>query len=127
MRAPGAILVAEADHDVADLMTEILRDDGYMVTIAHDRSATLAAAAAQQLALVLLDDHISSLDAASLHAHIADRHHVSIPIITTTTHPAVATALARRDRWACLAKPFSLDALTAHVAHYVPLARRPAA
>ena len=127
MRNPGAILVAEIDRAIADLIMEILRDDGYTVSIAHDRSATLAAAAAQPPALVLLDAHIPSLDAAGLHSHIAERHHVSVPIITTTTHAPIATALNSRDGWACLAKPFSLDALMAHVTHYVPLAGSPAA
>ena len=123
MRNPGAILVAEADHAVADLITEVLRDDGYTVAIAYDRSTTLAAAAAQRPALVLLDEHIPSLGAAALQAHIAGRHRVSVPIITTTTHPAGPIALASRDSWACLAKPFSLDVLIAHVTHYVPRER----
>ena len=124
MRNPGAILVAETDHAIADLITEILRDDGYTVTTARDHKTTLAAAAARPPALVLLDAHISSLDAADLHARIADWHNVSVPIITTTTHPPVATS---RDGWACLAKPFSLDALMAHVTHYIPLAPSQAA
>ena len=124
MRKPGAILVAETDHAIADLITEILRDDGYTVTTARDHKTTLAAAAARPPALVLLDAHISSLDAADLHARIADWHNVSVPIITTTTHPAAAT---NRDGWTRLAKPFSLDALMAHINHYIPLARSAAA
>jgi DNA-binding response OmpR family regulator len=119
MRTPGAILVAETNHAVSGLITEILRDDGYTVRVAHARTATLASIAKHQTALILLDDHIDRLNTARLHAHIACQHHMGIPI---STNPAVAAILTGRDSRACLVKPFSLDALVAHARHYAPLA-----
>lgn len=122
MRNPGVILVVDAYHAVADLIQEILRDDGYIVSVAHDLPETLAAITMHQPALVLLDDRVASLNTDGLRAHITRRHGASVPIITTTTNTAVATALAGRDSWACLMKPFSLNTLTTLVSHYVPQA-----
>jgi len=123
MRTQGAILVVDADRAVADLIVEILRDDGYAVDVAYDRGETFGSIAMQPPALILLDDHIANLSTSSLGAHITSQHQVRIPIVTTTTNPMVAKALAARDSWACLVKPFSLDALLALVTHYSPPAR----
>jgi len=123
MQTPGAILVVETDHTVADIIIEILRDEGYAVSVAHDRSGTLASIAKQRPALVLLDDYVAGLDAACLHAYVTQHYRVSIPIVTTTTNPAVATVLNAHDSWSCLVEPFALDALVAYVTHYVPLVR----
>ena len=120
MRTHGAILVVDTDHAIADLISEILRDEGYAVNIAWDCSGTLGSIAKQRPALVLLDDHTADLDAASLHAHIIQQYHVSVPVVITSTNPTVATVLNARDSWSCLVEPFSLDALVAYVSHYVP-------
>jgi len=114
MRTPRAILVVGTDHAVADIITEILRDEGYAVSIARHRSGALASIARQRPALVLLDDLVADLDAAALHAYIAQRFHINIPIITTTTNPAAAALLNAGDSWSCLVEPFSLDALVAY-------------
>jgi DNA-binding NtrC family response regulator len=75
-------------------------------------------------ALVLLDDSIAGLTAPRLRAHISRRHRVGVPVITTTTNPSVAAALASDDSWSCLTKPFAIDDLLASVTHNALPARR---
>jgi DNA-binding response OmpR family regulator len=64
VRILGAILVIEPHHAIANMISEVLRDEGYTVSIAHDCAATIASIARQRPALVFLDDHIATLDAA---------------------------------------------------------------
>jgi CheY-like chemotaxis protein len=120
MRISGAILVVEPHHTIAEMISEVLRDEGYAVSIVHDCAGTIASIARQRPALVLLDDHNATLDAAELDTHITQQYRINIPIITTTTNPAVASLLNAREKWACLEEPFTLDTLMAYVTHYVP-------
>ena len=119
MRTPGALLVLDTDHAIADLISEILRDEGDAVSIARNRSETLVSIAKQRPALGLLDDHTADLDAACLHAHVGQQYH-SVPVVTTT-HRAVATVRNARDSWSSLVEPFSLDALVTYISYDVPL------
>lgn len=87
---------------------------------AYNCAGTLASIARQRPALVLLDDHIATRNAAGLDAYIAQRYRASISIAPTTTNAAVATVLNVREKRACLEDPFALDALTAYVTQYIP-------
>jgi DNA-binding response OmpR family regulator len=74
MRTPGAFRVVESEHAVADLIAEVLRDDGYTVGVAHDRLATLASIAKQRPALIRLDEYVASLLARAYHPPASRRH-----------------------------------------------------
>jgi CheY-like chemotaxis protein len=124
MRILGALFGVDGSSAITDFMAESLRDEGYIVAVAHDRTGTLASVDHQMPALVLLDDTIVGLSASLLRAYSTHRHHVRVPIITTTTNLVVAAAMTACDWWACLAKPFSIDALVAYVMHHVPHTRR---
>jgi CheY-like chemotaxis protein len=81
MRMSGAILVVKPHHAIAEMISEILPEEGITVDVAHDRAGTIASIARQRPALVLLDDHIAALDMAGLRAYITRQYRVSIPII----------------------------------------------
>lgn len=119
MRISGTLLVVDSNIAITDFMAESLRDAGYTVAVAHSRATALAAIERQPPALVLLDDTIPGLSSSLLRAQLLRRNQANLAIITTTTRASVAAALARHGRWACLAKPFSIDELLAYVDHYL--------
>jgi DNA-binding response OmpR family regulator len=109
---PVDVLVIDDEEHVAELLAEVLSEEGYHVAVAADGLRGLEYVARYQPRLVLLDVMLPGLSGVEVLGRLrADHHHVP-PVIL------MSAATAPADRPAdvpFLAKPFDLDELLARV------------
>ena len=114
------MLVVEDEAHVSDLLCEVLRDDGYEVTSAHDGAEAVAAIRQQRPDVILLDLMMTGIDGWDFLAMYRQLPGPHAPVIVIT-----AAAQAGRDRAessgadAVVSKPFSVDRLLDLVAMHV--------
>lgn len=108
---PLRILVVDDDREVAEVLQEILEDEGHAVSVAHDGKTALALAAASVHDLALLDFGLPDMDGIALAGHLrASPATAGIRLIALTgseeTERAAAAGFER-----LLLKPISLGTL----------------
>ena len=120
------ILVVEDDDAIRGLVSDVLRDDGYLV-----REATNGAEALEQLRgarpdLIVLDLMMPVMDGWQFVEACRDEGCCrDVPIVVTSaSHDLPRTAERLRDFGVrtCLAKPFDVNGLLALVERYAPSA-----
>ena len=133
-KSGGRILLADQDHAIADVVAELLGQEGYAVTTFGDagQEAVLEATESAQPDCILLDGADTGGYGASwgTAALLASRPH-PIPVIMFTAHTRdIEEAVTRRTarslnaRFAAVvAKPFNLAVLLAAVASAVDQSR----
>ena len=113
------ILVVDDEHDIRELVTGVLEDEGYETRAAADSDATLEAIAMRRPSLVLLDVWLqgSRLDGLELLDEIK-RRDPSIPVLVISGHGNLDTAVAAIRRGAAdfIEKPFEAERLLLMVA-----------
>jgi two-component system OmpR family response regulator len=119
----GAILVFDNDLSIAELISAILSDEGYVVRMTLDCMPAWAARAVQPPALIVLDLALPTQTVAIVRDYARRHYPFEVPIVITTTNSAIAAADTARDGDEYLLKPFALDDLLACVACYVQLPR----
>jgi DNA-binding response OmpR family regulator len=118
MSSLGTILVAEDDGAIADVLVDILTEEGYAVQVVASGSDALAALQAEQIDLVLPDLSLPGMSRLEVfEAARVQQIEVPIVIMTASTHTADALAAASVTRR--LFKPFDLDELLRCVAEHV--------
>lgn len=114
------ILVIEDDIAVAELLLEILEDDGYRVKLAYDGESALATLRTWDPQLIVCDVHLPDISVVAIcHAVQAHPTTAHIPIIVCSASDEAII----RDQChyaAFLPKPFDIDALLALIAHHYP-------
>ena len=124
---PPHVLLIDDDHDMSELDTAILSDEGYMVTTLADfeHAAVAAAVGRYEPDCILLDAGSSvTFDGSWSQAAYLSTRDRAVPTVMFTAHAnAVAEAAQRTtqraidaDFAAILAKPFTLDGLLDAVA-----------
>ena len=108
------ILVVDDEEDIRDLISGILRDEGYDTRLAGDGEAALAAARARRPQLVILDiwlqgsklDGIQVLDALK-------REQPDVPVVMISGHGTIETAVSsiKKGAYDFIEKPFKADRL----------------
>ena len=108
------ILVVDDEEDIRDLISGILRDEGYETRLAGDSDAALAAARARRPQLIILDiwlqgsrlDGIQVLDALK-------REQPDVPVVMISGHGTIETAVAsiKKGAYDFIEKPFKADRL----------------
>ena len=108
------ILVVDDEEDIRDLISGILRDEGYETRLAGDSEAALAAARARRPQLIILDiwlqgsrlDGIQVLDALK-------REQPDVPVVMISGHGTIETAVAsiKKGAYDFIEKPFKADRL----------------
>ncbi len=89
----GHVLLADDDASFAATTAELLRAEGYRVTIAGDGDSAFALAEREQFDLLLADLEMPGNDDLALVRGIA-RRHGNLPIIIITGYPSLRTTLA---------------------------------
>jgi DNA-binding NtrC family response regulator len=117
----GAILVFENDYNIAELISAILSDEGYTVRTTLDSLPVWAARPEQLPALIVLDLALPPRTVTMVRDYARRRFPFEVPVVITTTNPAIAIADTRREGVEYLLKPFALEDLLACVARYVQL------
>jgi two-component system, NtrC family, nitrogen regulation response regulator NtrX len=108
------ILVVDDEEDIRDLISGILRDEGYDTRMAGDGEAALAAARARRPQLIILDiwlqgsklDGIQVLDALK-------REQPDVPVVMISGHGTIETAVSsiKKGAYDFIEKPFKADRL----------------
>jgi CheY-like chemotaxis protein len=114
------ILVIDDDTTIGELIAEVLTDEGYIVLSAESGAQALSAITAHPPMLCLIDSRMPDMNGLEVIEHLWEHGFVDLPIVGMTASPQDAE-LMRTAGFACLDKPFDLDALLACVTCYVSL------
>ena len=111
------ILVVDDEPDIRQLVSEILEDEGYRVTVAEDGENARSAFARQTPDLVLLDIWMPDVDGILLLKEWSAGDGLPCPVVVMSGHGSVETAVeaTRLGAFDFVQKPISLAKLLAIV------------
>ncbi|MFQ5699959.1 MAG: sigma-54-dependent transcriptional regulator [Myxococcota bacterium] len=112
------MLIVDDEEPIRQLVSDILRDEGYRTCLAADGAEALRAARDSQLALVLLDVAMSGRDGLSVLEELR-RDHPGLVVVMMSGHGTIETAVraTRLGAFDFLEKPLSYDKLLLCVAN----------
>lgn len=122
MPRPLELLIVEDDHTQREVLADILRESGYLVTTASDGHAARAALGGSPPDVLLLDLMVPGVDGPTLLAEVrSDPRCAAVRVILTTgVHTPHVTRLLRPD--ATLFKPFGISELLTAIRAVKPAA-----
>jgi len=116
-QAVATIAIVEDNPMIAQLLSEMLSEEGYAVRVYGDGRSAVTAILAQPPGLVLLDLELPAMTGEEVLTHVRRQLGAALPII-------IMTASTQRQDWvalgatAFLAKPFEIHDLLACIARY---------
>ncbi|MFI8202959.1 response regulator transcription factor [Streptomyces sp. NPDC085937] len=115
-RDPWRLLLVEDDRELAGLLTEVLRDEGYTVDVAPDGQRGLHLGLTRSYDVLVIDRGLPVLDGLDLMRRLRSRP-VRSPVLLLTGMGSVSDRVDGLDAGAddYLAKPFDLDELGARL------------
>jgi DNA-binding response OmpR family regulator len=119
MQTRGDILVVDDDQSIAELITEVLTDEGHSVRASLTVADARALITEHRPDLVLLDLHMPGETGHSLVYDLKTDGLANISIILMTADAETAQELSMEGTDFCLLKPFDLDELIDCVATYI--------
>ena len=121
MGSGAHILIVEDEPGIAEILADLLADEGYAPAISAD-GAALAAARADPPGLVLLDAMMPGMDGPEVCRRLkADPRTAQVPVVFLTALPtqALAARLGECPHEGVLPKPFHLDDVLAVVRRHL--------
>ena len=129
---PTEILVVEDDPDVRDLLSELLRQEGYSIVAARDGDHALACVAMRRPDLVVTDLMMPGKNGAGLLRDLAAHHRIAeqggIPTILLTAAGSLAAEHAMMEagvRTEVLHKPLRIEEFLGTVRRLLALTAAP--
>lgn len=120
------ILVVDDEEDIRDLISGILRDEGFETRVASDSDGTLAAIRTRRPQLLVLDIWLqgSKLDGIQV-LDTVKREQPDLPVVMISGHGTIETAVAsiKKGAYDFIEKPFKADRLIHVVARALEAAR----
>ncbi|MEV4756457.1 response regulator transcription factor [Micromonospora sp. NPDC049559] len=119
IEAPPAVrrlLLVEDDAELADLLTEVLADEGYLIDVAHDGQRGLHLGLTRNYDVMVIDRLLPALDGLNLLTRLRSRAVGARALLLTalgTVDDRVAGLDAGADDY--MIKPFDLDELSARI------------
>jgi DNA-binding NtrC family response regulator len=112
------VLVVDDEPEIRELLADILRDEGYEVTLAADAAEARDARLARRPELCLLDIWMPGMDGLSLLKEWAHDGALPFPVIMMSGHGSIESAVeaTRLGAWDFIEKPLSLAKLTLTIA-----------
>ncbi|MEX2353620.1 MAG: response regulator, partial [Gammaproteobacteria bacterium] len=109
----GKILVIDDEPDICALISEILEDEGFQVTVAESGAQARAALEKSDPTLILLDIWMPDIDGISLLKEWTESEDFHTPVIVMSGHGTVETAVeaTRLGAYDFLEKPLSMAKL----------------
>ncbi|WP_102107182.1 sigma-54-dependent transcriptional regulator [Oceaniglobus roseus] len=111
----GDILIVDDERDIRELISDILKDEGYTTRLAGNSDECMAQIAAELPSLMILDIWLkdSQMDGIDI-LKATKRDHPGIPIIIISGHGNVEIAVAaiKQGAYDFIEKPFNIDQLT---------------
>jgi two-component system, NtrC family, nitrogen regulation response regulator NtrX len=107
------VLVVDDEADIRALISEILGDEGYAVTVAANAAEARAAKTARRFDLVLLDIWMPDTDGITLLREWSEKNELNCPVVVMSGHGTVDTAVeaTRLGAHDFVEKPLSLAKL----------------
>ncbi len=123
------VLVVDDEADIRALISDILTDEGYGVTVAANASEARSARDADRFDLVLLDIWMPDTDGITLLREWSDAGDLSCPVVVMSGHGTVETAVeaTRLGAYDFVEKPLSLAKLLRTVEGALESSGKPAA
>src|ERR671923_1145465 len=108
---------ARASRCIPELLSEILQDEGYRVSLAENATEARAYRARQQPALVLLDIWMPDTDGVTLLREWAAAGQLTMPVVMMSGHGTIETAVeaTKIGAFDFLEKPVGLQKLLSAV------------
>ena len=107
MATPEQILIVEDEPDIAEMLAEILRQEGYAVRVAPNAAAGLVELRSQRFAMVLSDHRMPGQTGASMLREAADAGLLAdTAVLLLSADPPGDLA----PEWRALRKPVDFDA-----------------
>jgi two-component system nitrogen regulation response regulator NtrX len=108
------ILIVDDEEDIRDLISGILKDEGYETRVAGDGDSALQAVRARRPQLVVLDIWLqgSRLDGIQI-LEVLKREQPDLPVVMISGHGTIETAVAsiKKGAYDFIEKPFKADRL----------------
>jgi len=107
------ILIVDDEVGIRELLSEILQDEGYRVSVAENATAARAYRMRQQPALVLLDIWMPDTDGVTLLREWAAAGQLTMPVVMMSGHGTIETAVeaTKIGAFDFLEKPVGLQKL----------------
>src|SRR5438876_7787520 len=111
------ILIVDDEVGIRELLSEILQDEGYRVSLAENATAARAYRARERPALVLLDIWMPDTDGVTLLREWAASGQLTMPVVMMSGHGTIETAVeaTKIGAFDFLEKPIALQRLLATV------------
>ena len=110
--SPRTILIVDDELAIADVVSELLSEEGYATRIAIGGDHALAMLERERPDLVLLDLYMPGMSGVDLLAHLrADASLASLPVVVMTAGAIDSADLTSRGATGMISKPFEVDAL----------------
>jgi len=111
----GDILIVDDERDIRELISDILKDEGYTTRLAGNSDDCMAQIAKELPSLMILDIWLkdSRMDGIDI-LKATKRDHPGVPIIIISGHGNVEIAVAaiKQGAYDFIEKPFNIDQLT---------------
>ncbi|HJZ46251.1 MAG TPA: response regulator [Roseiflexaceae bacterium] len=120
MQPDNDILIVEDEAPIAQLLADVLQDEGYNVRVARDGASALLEIMEHSPGLVLLDIAMPVMLGSDLLVYLRRHGFADLPIIIMTAGLS-PTVYLRQGATEVLPKPFNVDDVVHKVAQYVPL------
>jgi putative two-component system response regulator len=117
----GRILIVEDEPAIAEILADLLADEGYETVLSVD-GAALATAADDPPALILLDVMMPGMDGPEVCRRLkADPRTARVPVVFLTALPphTLAARLGDAPHDGVILKPFTLESVLAVVRHHL--------
>jgi DNA-binding response OmpR family regulator len=126
MHTSNEILIVDDEAPIAELLADILQDEGYNIRVARDGASALLEILKRPPGLVLLDVAMPVMLGSDLLVYLRQHGYGDLPIIIMTAGLSPLVYLTQ-GATEVLPKPFDVNRVVERVAHYLPLERGRAA
>ena len=126
MQTSNEILIVDDEAPIAEMLSEVLQDEGYAIRIAHDGASALLEIIKRPPGLVLLDVAMPVMLGSDLLVYLRRHGFSDLPIIIMTAGLSPLVYLAQ-GATEVIPKPFDVNLVVEKVAQYLPLERGRAA
>jgi CheY-like chemotaxis protein len=121
IRSARTILIVDDEWSLAEVLSAILRDEGYTTLVAGNGREAEALLKSQSVDLVVADFLMPIMDAPELIAWMKEQPALSaIPVIIMTSLSETNVRAGVADFAAYLQKPFMIDDIAEAVARHLP-------
>jgi len=122
MHASNEILIVDDEAPIAELLADVLEDEGYNIRVARDGASALLQIIKRPPALILLDVAMPVMLGSDLLIYLRQHGFSDLPIIIMTAGLSPLVYLTQ-GATEVIPKPFDVNMVVEKVAHYLPLRR----